>query len=70
MLKLLFCKFLVLSVSFSVLKLLVVTEQIILVCGEQGYASAGDFTKGFLSLQIIKHAWVRFQVRTGSIGSH
>lgn len=54
----LFSKFLVSNVGihgsvFSatdlVPKLLVVIEQIILICGEQAYASAGDFTKGFLS---------------------
>lgn len=37
------------SYRLSVLKLLVVIEQIILICGEQAYASTEDFTKGFLS---------------------
>lgn len=29
-------------------KLHAVIEQIILICGEQAYSSAGDFTKGIL----------------------
>lgn len=38
------------SYRLSVLKLLAGIEHIILICGEQADASAGDFTKGFLSI--------------------
>lgn len=65
MLKLLFPMLLVLSVVYMgcifsyrllVPKLLVVIQQIMLTCGEQAYACAGDFTKGFLPLPLIKRA--------------